>query len=295
MSPGSSAIVVFLSVLSLAVAVFVPQAALATVFDVEIIPARLYPGAISKVSMNAQAEGVRILSVQYKGEKLPLVSDDNGTTWCLLGIGLDEPPGRRLISIIYGLEGQDREDVETVAFTIHEKEYPREYLKVSRKMVEFSGRILKRVREDQSAIRAAVSGVDGERYFHGPFIRPVKGRVSSPFGLRRYFNNKPRSPHLGVDLTAPMGTPVLACNRGKVVLVRDCYLSGKTVVIDHGLGLYSLYAHLDRVLVRPGAVVEKGEKIGLSGISGRATGPHLHWGISLYEKRVDPLALVEIF
>lgn len=264
-------------------------------FDVEIIPNKVYPGSISRVIITKKSnQNAHLLEVRYKGQLLPLV-EDKGRYWCLLGIGLDEAPGKRLISLVYRLGDHDSKDIENVVFEIDKKEYPKEFLRVSKKMVEFPKHILKRVLDDQSAIRSAVSKVESIRYFDGPFIRPVQGKVKSAFGLRRYFNNKPRSPHSGVDLAAPEGTPVLACNSGRVVLVRDCYLSGKTVVIDHGLGLYSLYAHLDKVLVRPGQMIKKGEKIALSGMSGRATGPHLHWGISLYGSRLDPIALLKIF
>ncbi len=110
----------------------------------------------------------------------------------------------------------------------------------------------------------------------------------SPFGLRRFFNGQPRSPHSGIDLRAKDGTPIKSPNNGRIALVRDCYLSGNTVVVDHGGGLFTLYAHLSRVNVKQGQMVKKGEVIGLAGSTGRVTGPHLHWGVSLMGMRVDP-------
>jgi murein DD-endopeptidase MepM/ murein hydrolase activator NlpD len=168
------------------------------------------------------------------------------------------------------------------------KKYPEEHLKVARKMVDFPQDILKRVLADQKAVRGVCSHITAERYWKGPFIWPVNSKILSPFGLRRFFNGQPRSPHSGVDLRAKDGVPIVAPNNGRIVLARDCYLSGNTLVIDHGGGLYTLYAHLSQFKVKRGAMVKKGQTIGLAGSTGRVTGPHLHWGVSLLGTRVDP-------
>jgi murein DD-endopeptidase MepM/ murein hydrolase activator NlpD len=126
------------------------------------------------------------------------------------------------------------------------------------------------------------------------FARPVSDPVSSPFGLRRILNGEPRSPHSGVDFRSPRGTPVRAAARGTATFVGDLYYTGRTVVLDHGEGLYTLYAHLETARCRPGQLLEAGEVLGRVGSSGRSTGPHLHWGGKLRGDRIDPMTLVEL-
>jgi murein DD-endopeptidase MepM/ murein hydrolase activator NlpD len=130
--------------------------------------------------------------------------------------------------------------------------------------------------------------------WRGKWIKPVAGTVVSPFGCRSIINGMERSPHSGVDLEAAQGTPVKVPNRGRVVLVANHFFSGLSVVIDHGGGIQSMYFHLSQVIVEVGQLLKKGEIIGLSGSSGRVTGPHLHFGIRLNGERVNPINLIEI-
>ncbi len=121
------------------------------------------------------------------------------------------------------------------------------------------------------------------------FTLPVQGRVSGVFGSQRFLNDKPRSPHRGLDIAAPMGTPVIAPTDGIVRLVaEDMVLMGNTLIVDHGLGLRSIFIHLDRLLVKEGDVVSQGDLIARVGKSGRTTGPHLHWGVFVGTVAVDP-------
>lgn len=261
-------------------------------FSIRMFPDKVYQGEMVKVSITPTSPEIRLLSCNFLGKEIPYVKDRT-SYWCLLGAGLNEKPGLKLLTLRWEKGGE--KGIWTVPIMVYKKNYPKEFLKVPEKMVEFPKPVLKRVLEDQRAIRSALSSISADKFFDGHFIKPVPGQIKSPFGLRRYFNRKPRNPHSGVDLSAQRGTPVLASNSGRIALVRDCYLSGKTVVIDHGLGLYSIYAHLDKTFVHTGQIVQKGEKIGLSGMSGRATGPHLHWGTSLYGMRLDPLSVLKIF
>ncbi|MDX1581455.1 MAG: M23 family metallopeptidase [Alphaproteobacteria bacterium] len=137
------------------------------------------------------------------------------------------------------------------------------------------------------------SGAGGAPLWQG-FIRPVDDPLGSPFGLRRILNGKPRSPHSGVDFRSPRGTGIKAPARGRVVLVDDLFFTGRTVVLDHGAGLYSYYAHLEEPRCRTGETLAAGTVLGTVGSSGRATGPHLHWGVKLRGKRVDPLAVIAL-
>jgi len=263
-----------------------------SLFTIGLFPKDLFQGKVVKVVISPNIPGVRILSARFLGKTIPLVNERD-SAWALIGASLNERPGTHLFTIRW--EKDQEKGVFVVPVTVKKKDYPKEYLKVPRRMVEFPPDVLKRVLADQAAIKRILSRTSSRKYFEGPFKKPVPGKIKSVFGVRRYFNGRPRSPHSGVDLAAREGTPVLATNSGRVVLVRRCYLAGNTIVIDHGLGLYSIYAHLEKVLVRPGDRVKEGQTIALSGQSGRATGPHLHWGISIYGTRVDPISILKIF
>jgi murein DD-endopeptidase MepM/ murein hydrolase activator NlpD len=126
-----------------------------------------------------------------------------------------------------------------------------------------------------------------------PFVRPVPGEPTSRFGTRRLFNGEPRSPHPGIDLRAAAGATVAAAGGGRVVLADELYYSGNLVILDHGGGLFTLYAHLSRIDVREGQSVRRGERLGLAGATGRVTGPHLHWGAKVGDREFDPTALLD--
>jgi murein DD-endopeptidase MepM/ murein hydrolase activator NlpD len=152
---------------------------------------------------------------------------------------------------------------------------------------------IKRIKADNASI-AQVRKLDTEtQNFLAGFQWPTSGRISGVFGSQRVLNGKPRSPHNGVDIAAPKGTPILATAAGTVVLVhQDMFFSGKTVMIDHGHGLSSVYIHMSSITVKKGQLIRKGDKVGTVGMTGRATGPHLHWGISLFGTHLDPMLIV---
>ncbi len=131
-----------------------------------------------------------------------------------------------------------------------------------------------------------------QRWWEAPFVAPVPGAITSPFGLRRVINGSPRSPHSGVDLRAAEGVDIVATNHARVGRVDDFSFNGKSVVLDHGGGLYTMYFHLSEFRVKEGSQVRKGEVIGLAGMTGRVTGPNLHWGARLNGARVDPFELL---
>lgn len=126
------------------------------------------------------------------------------------------------------------------------------------------------------------------------FLRPVDDPTGSPFGVRRILNDQPRAPHSGVDFRSPRGTPVRAAAHGRVVMAGDFFFTGNTVVLDHGGGLYSLYAHLDAIACAEGELLDAGATLGRVGSTGRSTGPHLHWGVRLQNQRIDPLVLLNL-
>ena len=152
---------------------------------------------------------------------------------------------------------------------------------------------VKKIFEDKAKI-AHVRTLDSEEsYFMTGFIWPATGRISGVFGSQRILNGKPRRPHNGVDIAAPRGTPVVAMGAGRVVMANsDMFLTGKTVMIDHGHGLTSIYIHMERITVKKGVLVSRNQQIGAIGMTGRATGPHLHWGVSLFDTKLDPALVV---
>jgi murein DD-endopeptidase MepM/ murein hydrolase activator NlpD len=154
--------------------------------------------------------------------------------------------------------------------------------------------VLERIRRESELLRSVYKKFTQTWLGEDSFIMPTEGKVFDNFGERRIYNNKPRSSHAGVDISAPTGTPVWASNSGEVALASDLYFSGKTVIIDHGLGLFSLYCHFSKIKVKRGQVVRKGDIIGEIGATGRVTGPHLHWGVKILGDRVDPFSLLSL-
>ncbi len=171
------------------------------------------------------------------------------------------------------------------------KSFPEERLTVSSRFSALSKSDQERIRREGRAVTAAKNVVNEQRFWQCPFVRPVPGRITSVFGLRRFFNDRPRSPHNGVDFDAQEGEPVRAFSRGRVILADEHFYSGKAVYLDHGQGVVSMYFHLSRLLVDPGSMVEAGGVIGHAGATGRVTGPHVHFGLSVLGQLVDPMLL----
>jgi murein DD-endopeptidase MepM/ murein hydrolase activator NlpD len=150
-----------------------------------------------------------------------------------------------------------------------------------------------RIKADQERVRAARATPSARRDFLMDFIWPVEGPISGVYGSQRILNGTPKAPHFGTDIAAPAGSPVVAPADGVVRLAdRDLYLTGGTIILDHGHGIYSSYLHLATLDVKPGEAVRQGQRIGAVGATGRATGPHLHWGLNWNEVRLDPALLV---
>ncbi len=260
--------------------------------SIHVEPERIFLGGLALVRVETRGH-IEGLNLRFLGNKIPCRPGPRGRDYsALIGVGLDCRPGTHILTVKW--QGPGGPDLYPYKVQIVARSFPEERLTVPERMVRFSPRVLKQVLDDQRAINRTCDRVSTEFYWQRPFIWPVHSKILSPFGLRRIFNGRPRSPHSGVDLRASEGTPVLATNYGRVALVRDCYLSGKTIVLDHGGGLYTLYAHLMSPKVKEGQKVRPGQVIGLSGATGRATGPHLHWGVSLFGKRLDPVKLMAL-
>ena len=153
---------------------------------------------------------------------------------------------------------------------------------------------MKRIDVEKEKVKAVLAGFTPERLWGAGFLVPVEGTVTGAFGSKRILNGQPRNQHNGEDIAASLGTPVKATNDGVVRMVDDHFFSGKGVILDHGLGLFTMYFHLDSTVVKEGERVKRGGVIGTVGQTGRATGPHLHWGAWLNGSRVNPFALARL-
>jgi murein DD-endopeptidase MepM/ murein hydrolase activator NlpD len=240
---------------------------------------------------NAVPGGVKILRLDVTGTSLPYVETDgrralviqDGSAWvAVIGIPLSAPLGMRQV-IVHGTNGRGE-----IEFLVSDKQYVSQSLKVAPRQVDLSAADLARFNEDKIRIGRALSHWTDSPPESLRLSQPVPGVRSSSFGSRRIFNGQARNPHTGMDIAAPSGTPVRVPIAGTVVDTGDYFFDGNTVFVDHGRGLISMYCHLSSIDVKPGQRVEAGTRIGAVGMTGRATGPHLHWGLNLNGTWVDP-------
>ena len=219
----------------------------------------------------------------------PLAFWREGAEWRALGaLPLELEPGPTVASVV--TDGARAE----AALVVVEPGFESRTIQVAPRFVEPPRSVRRRIAADRRAFAAAYEQPEAPPRFRSGFGWPREARVTGRFGDQRVFNDKKESVHYGLDLGGTRGAPVVAAADGEVVLARDAYLSGKSVVLWHGADVFTLYFHLDRMLVRPGAKVRKGQRIGLVGSTGRSTGPHLHWSARVAGLLVDPESLVGI-
>lgn len=225
--------------------------------------------------------------VEFEGHRVMVLRD--GTKWrALVGIPLATEVGRHTIAVSTG-DGTPRH----VAFEVKPKQYASQHLKVPDKQVTLSKADLARVDSERPRIDAALEYWSELAPASLQLKQPVPGTRSSSFGLRRFFNKQSRNPHSGMDIAADTGTPIRAPAPGVVVETGEFFFNGGTVFIDHGRGLVTMYCHMSGIDVKPGQRVATDEVIGRVGATGRVTGPHLHWGVSLNRAFVDPALFLE--
>ncbi len=250
----------------------------------------LQPGEVVALDITA-AGPLRTVTVRAFDRTVVVYPGEGGAWHALAGIDLDVAPG----DVVVQADGQLRDGTPAegrVVVTVEAREFPTRTLRVAPRFVTPPPSATARIARERAALGRVFSSVTAAPAWRDPFIVPIPGALVSGFGVRSVFNNEPRAPHGGADFASPSGTPVAAPNAGRVVLVEDLYFTGQTVVIDHGAGLQSLFAHLSRTDVHVGDEVEKGVTVGAVGATGRATGPHLHWTVRLNGARVDPLSLI---
>lgn len=221
--------------------------------------------------------------VYYNNTPVLVIHEDNQQWIAIVGIALTTKAGKEHITV-EGAAG-----TYNIAFTVSHKRYKEQHIKLnnSRKvnpLAEDETRIAKELALQQKAYRVFSNRVPSNLYLEPP----VKGRLSSPFGLRRFFNGQERNPHSGLDLAVAKGTPIQTPAAGEVILIGNYFFNGNTVFVDHGQGFISMFCHMSEITVKQGQQVKRGDTVGKVGATGRATGPHLHWNISLNDTRVDP-------
>ncbi|MBT8106713.1 MAG: peptidoglycan DD-metalloendopeptidase family protein [Gammaproteobacteria bacterium] len=239
------------------------------------------PGGVAIVDVGPASDAAPAIS--YAGK--PVLLLQNGERWqAVVGVPLDAQPGQLSIDV----------DGFPLAFAINEHGYAEQRLTVKNQShVTPDQAQLDRIGRERKIIDAALNNFRDIAVDGLTLAAPVEGRRSSSFGLRRFFNDQPRSPHKGMDIAAGTGTPILAPRAGLVTATGDYFFNGNTVILDHGQGYITMYCHLSETLVDEGQQVEAGESIGSVGATGRVTGPHLHFGTYLNGTAVDPAILLE--
>jgi murein DD-endopeptidase MepM/ murein hydrolase activator NlpD len=226
-------------------------------------------------------------SFTYQKSPLAVLSSPQKSLWLLVvGIPLEAKNEIQQVEMIKPYRAE-------VPFYMSEKTYTTQYLTIKdiRKVNPLESD-LQRIKQEEEKFNLIYSSFSEKNPFEHSYAPPLKGPVSSLFGLQRVYNQQPRPPHSGLDIVAPEGNPVLACSEGKIADTGDYFYTGNTVIINHGMGVFSLYGHLKEIQVKPGESITQGSILGTVGQTGRATGPHLHWSMIMNKTLVDPLLFV---
>ncbi len=235
------------------------------------------PGGIAVIDLHSPVE----MEVSFNNRKILQIKDKDNNYWAVIGIPLKQKVGK----VSYTVNGINKQ------FLIKDKAYKEQYLTVKRKHSNPPADQIKRIQKESrlsKKVFTSFSNINKDSNFNS-FLLPSQGPISSPFGLKRFFNKQARRPHSGIDIAAPRGADILAPAAGKIVLTGNFFFNGNSIFIDHGQGLITMYCHMDTLEVVQGKMVSAGELIGKVGSTGRATGPHLHWTVSLNNTRVEPL------
>jgi murein DD-endopeptidase MepM/ murein hydrolase activator NlpD len=244
----------------------------------------LQPGSVLLLTITGEGT-LAAVRVRAFGRELSPFPLDSRTWQVLVGIDLDVKPGSYPVEI----EGADPGTKITYPLAVKARRFPTRTLTVDPDLVTPPPQEMARIAREAERLRRLWAGPAGPRLWDGPFIRPVPDPANSSFGTRSIYNGQARSPHGGTDFLSGTGRAIKAPNAGRVVIAEPFYFTGGTVVLDHGLGVLSLFAHLSSIGVHEGDLVKTGDVIGEVGATGRVTGPHLHWAVRVAGARVDPL------
>ena len=254
-------------------------------------PTSLKPGDVALVTVRATRDLVEVTG-NIAGRPVYFWSAATPREWQgLVGVSLETGPGEQTLAV----EGKTPDGVTAgskVRLTVLRHRFRTRRLTVNATMANPPEAEAARIAREAKAMADAFATLTSQRFWQGPFVTPVPGTPTSSFGRLTITNGKPAGRHQGADFRAASGTPVRAPNAGRVVIAENLYFAGNTVILDHGLGVFSLLAHLSTIDVHVGDVVARGDLLGQSGATGRVTGPHLHWAVRFADVSVDPLALI---
>ena len=251
---------------------------------VDLPQQRIVPGGVATIDL-----GPAPVRLSARVGDVPVLVVGEPSRWiAVLGIALAASPGPQTL-IVKRPNGTERK----VSIVVKPMRYEEQKLKVSGRHVELSKDDLARFERERDHLKQVAATFTNAVPTSLRMVEPVAGPRSSSFGLRRVFNGQARNPHSGMDIAAPVGTAVMASAKGRVIDTGDYFFNGKTVWLDHGAGLLTMYCHLDSIAVRTGEGVDAGQTIGAVGATGRVTGPHLHFSVSLNRAMVDPALFIE--
>jgi hypothetical protein len=263
--------------------------------SLKLSAASVAQGAVLQAEV-AAAKALPQAAAEWDGKPSLLWTEEGGTAKALhglIGIDLETVPGRYEWKVSWS-DALGKSHTCGMLVTVRAGKFLTEHLKVEKQFVEPDPAQEKRAEADREKLRVIYDAVTPQVLWKGKFRLPLAGvKSGGNFGRRRVLNGQPRSPHAGVDFPSPAGTPVYASQSGKVVVAEELYYSGNTIVIDHGFGIYTMYAHLSQMEVKPGQSVDRESQIGKVGATGRVTGPHLHWGLTIQHARVNAMGIVQ--
>ncbi|VAW92501.1 Peptidase, M23/M37 family [hydrothermal vent metagenome] len=241
------------------------------------------PGGIAVVKLDTTQRPEQVLY----GKKKVLIAENNDHWYAIVGISLATKSGKKSLTV----KSSNRSKI--VYFDVHDKKYKTQHITIKdKRKVNPYEKDMDRIIKEKKVIVSALRHWSDKDDVPLQFSLPVTGRFSSPFGLKRFFNQQARKPHSGLDIAAAEGTPILAPADGKIINTGDYFFNGNTIFIDHGQGLVTMYCHMNSIDVKTGTQVKSGQQIGTIGMTGRVTGPHLHWGVSLNNARIEPKLLL---
>ncbi|MBP8185554.1 MAG: peptidoglycan DD-metalloendopeptidase family protein [Pseudomonas sp.] len=245
------------------------------------------PGGVAVVDLGPAASAP---SASFQGKPVLVIHEDQSHWIAIVGLPLTLKPGTQQIS------SQGADGTRQLSFKVTAKHYAEQRITLKNpQMVNPDTSNLKRIERELAEQTRAYQQFSPGTPSNLQLDKPVKGPLSSRFGLRRFFNGEERNPHSGLDFAVPAGTPIKAPAAGKVTLIGDYFFNGKTVFVDHGQGFISMFCHLSKIDVSLGQQLPRGTVLGRVGATGRATGPHMHWNISLNDARVDPAIFIGAF
>jgi len=244
-----------------------------------------------KVEVNSSSP---VIFGKFRDHKIPFFQLASPHEYeALIGVDLAEPPGSYPVTLTDS-QGVALRPVRSYRIKVLSQKFGTQELNLPRETVDLDPPTIARVEREQAEVVALLDKITEEKLWESGFLVPTEGKIAGTFGLKRIMNGQPRSPHSGEDIAAPLGAEVHASNTGKVILADDLFFSGKSIILDHGWGIYTMYFHLSEIGVHPGGIVRKGQLIGRVGASGRVTGPHLHWGLRLAGARVNPFSVIRL-